>query len=277
MSLTYGFCLDGRAHSSAEFSGVIQALAGDGITAYGARFPLSINGFTVTLGTGRILAAGRWLLSDEPLTLTVSPPDNADDRTDAIAATVDEETRAVSLAILPDVDAAAIRADSSSLRAGGTYSIVLYLIAVRRGATSLALSDVTDLRDDAALCGRIVPYGDFAGDALRVYEFLQSGVDREVARVLSLGQAVIDRGTAEIERLDAAIAAAGGAPQVGELTVARKEPVPSGEWLLCDGGPVPAEYPALAALLAGGTLPNLSRSDSRYGTWIYAGEREEVG
>ena len=127
--------------------------------------------------------------------------------------------------------------------------------------------DVTDLREDGDLCGRVVPLSAVAGDVLRVYGFLTGGVDAEVARLIGLSNTVIEKANAAILELDKQIQQAGGGAEIGELMTARHPPSEAG-WLLCDGGEVPAAYPALSALL-GGTLPEIP--GDRYKTYIFGG------
>lgn len=272
MALSCGFCLgeEPELYTSAQFSDAIQALVGDGITQYGARFALTVNGFTATAASGYALAAGRWLENDEPLSLPIQTAGNTKDRTDALVIRVDYEGRKAYLEILTDIDAAAILEDPSKLRGAGEYGILLYMIRVRRGVTSLSPEDVTDFRADGALCGTIVPLSAVSGNVLYVYQFLKSGIDAEVARLIALSNQIIKKAEQSIEELNSAIQQAGGTAEIGELLTARKAPEPSAEWLLCDGGAVPAEYPELSELL-NGTLPKLSQLGDRYRTYIYAG------
>lgn len=267
MSLTYGFALGGLT-TSKEFSYALHAVVGDGVAPPGGRLALSVNGFTVTVSSGYALAAGRWVENEDPLTMNVQISGNTDDRTDALVVRADYAARTAGLELLVDVDPDAIRANPAILRNDEAYSVFLYFIRVRRGVTSLTPADVTDLREDGALCGRVVPLSAIAGDVLRVYEFLLSGIDNEVARILGLGDQVAQKADTAIAELDKAIRQAGGTADVGELLTSRRPPAPAEEWLLCDGGAVPAEYPALSTML-GGTLPNIP--GTRYQTYIYGG------
>ena len=277
MSLTYGFCLGDidTEYSSAQFADAFHALFGDGITPYGAHFALTIGGFTATLASGYALAAGRWVENQDPLPLSVPLPDANGDRTDALVCRVDYAARKAALEVLVDVDANAVRADPSLLRGEGEYSCVLYLIRVRRGATSLSLEDVTDLRDDGDLCGRITPLAERSESVLTVYRFFTEGIDAEVSRLIGLSNQVAEKADAAVDKLTADIRAAGGMAEVGELMTSLQRPTPEAEWLLCSGGAVPAGYPALAALI-GGTLPDIPAMDGRFRTYIYGGEPEEA-
>lgn len=272
MSLSYGFCLDelSSMYDSAHVSDAFHAVAGNGITPSGARMSVTVSGFTVTVGSGYALAAGRWLDNDEPLAMTVEASGDNEDRTDALVVRVDYVARKAVLEVLANVDPDKL---SDELRSGKEYSVILYLIRVRRGSTSLTPDDVTDLRADPGLCGTVIPLSAVAGDVLYVYQFLTSGIDAEVSRLIDLSNTVIAKADVAIAELDAAIQKAGGGAEVGELMISRRPPSESG-WLLCDGRAVPAEYPALSALLDG-RLPNLSTANSRYATYIYAGKTEQ--
>lgn len=270
MALTYGFTLR-PTDSSADFSNALHAITGDGLAQDGGQFALTVNGFTVTIATGYAFAAGRWVQNDEPYRMAVQPAGNNADRTDALVARVDYQERKATLEILVDVDPAAIRSDPSILRNDDEYSVFLYFIHVKRGATSLTPNDVTDLRDDPMLCGHIVPLSSIAGKVLYVYNFLLSGIDEEVARLVGLSEKLCEKADKAISELDEAIKNAGGAPEIGELLTSRKAPTPENEWVLCDGGNVPETYPALSEMLDG-ALPNLSAATDRYRTYIYGGE-----
>lgn len=272
MALTCGFCLgeDSTQYDSAQFADAFHALVGDGISFYGSRFSLSVNGFTAAVSTGYALAAGRWIKNDEPLPIGLQPSGNNEDRTDALVIRADYEARHATLEVLVDIDPEKLKEDPSLLRGKETYSIILYFIRVRRGVTSLSPEDVTDLRADADLCGTIVPLSEVSSSALYIYQFLTSGIDQEVERLIDLSNQVIEKAGKAITELDSAIQAAGGTAEVGELLTSRKPPDPAEAWLLCDGGEVPVEYPALSEILQG-ILPKLSQNTNRYKTYIYAG------
>lgn len=268
MGLSYGFALT-DADNSAEFSNALGSVTGDGITKKGGRLSLSVNGFTITLSSGYAYAAGRYVENTENYSMTVEAPLNKRDRVDAIAVRVDYGDRKAALEILEDVDIVKVVSDPSTIRNEDQYCIILYLVNVRRGATSLAPSDITDLRDDKNLCGNVVPLSDIAGDVIYIYNFLNGGIDAEVSRLISLSNAAIAKADAAIEELDAKIKAAGGGADIGELMVSRNAPNQSG-WLLCDGSAVPTEYAALSTLLDG-ILPDISIDTDRYKTYIFGG------
>lgn len=268
MALSYGFALR-TTDNSADFSNALNAVTGSGIAQKGGRFTASVNGFTVSLASGYAYAAGRYLENDEPYTMTIGPPKNNDDRVDALAVRVDYEARKAALEVIADVNPAEIRENPAVMRDSGQYVVYLYFIRVRRGATSLTPDDVTDLRDDGDLCGRVVPLSDIAGDVIYVYNFLNGGIDAEVSRLIGLSNAVIAKANAAIVELDTAIKQAGGGAEIGELMTGRNAPSESG-WLLCDGSAVPSEYAVLSALMDG-VLPDISNATDRYKTYIFGG------
>lgn len=254
MSLTYGFALQ-DTDNSADFSNAMQAVFGGGITLEGGQFAISANGFKMTLSSGYALAAGRWVKNDEPLTLNIGASGNNNDRTDAIAVRVDYEERKATVEVLVDVNPADMIT--------GNGLLPMYLIRIRRGVTSLTPDDVTDVRGD-----RIIPLSAISEKVLYIYNFLLSGIDTEVARIVSLSNHIADKADTAIAELDEAIQKAGGTAEIGELLTSRKPPAPETEWLLCDGGSVPAEYPALSEMVDG-TLPDIP--GERYKTYIYGG------
>lgn len=266
MPLSYGFCLDEKesTYSAAQFAQAFHAVVGDGICPYGSLFALGgISGFTLTINSGYALCFGHWLKSDEPLTLTLPPAGNYEDRYDAIAIQVDFTARTVSLVVLAGADPSAPPRDLDR------YTIYLYLVRVARGETVLEASNITDTRGDLALCGYITPLSEMSGDVEFVYRFLLSGIDREVARLIGLSEAVIQTANDAIEDLNRKMAAARGVA-LGDTVLSLSRPAPANEWLRCDGSAVPEEYPALNAAV-GGKLPEMSAEDGRYLYWIFAG------
>lgn len=272
MSLSCGIGLGGTT-TAADFAGAFHALFGDGVTEYGTQFNLLINGFSVTIYSGYAMAAGYWLENDEPAQILLGASGNRDDRTDALAVRVNYVERKAEIAVLKDVDAAAIRADPSRIRDSDGYSIILYFISVRRGVSTLTPADVEDVRGNAALCGHIMPLSRIAGSVLYIYDFLTSGIDERVDAIVAQSNALIAKAAAQILALEQAAEKAGGIPGIGELYTGRRNPTPVDEWVLCDGGSVPVEYTKLSALL-GGTLPNISTTADRYRTYIYGGVPE---
>lgn len=272
MSLTYGFGLgdEERQYTAEEFSSAMRALTGDGVTGYGRRFSAVPNGFVLTVGTGYGFAAGHWVKNNEPLRLTVSPPHVNRDRIDALVLRVREADRQADIAILEDVDAAALRRTPSVLRAGGVFCIVLYLVRVRRGASYLAASDLTDLRDDAALCGSVPALSSVTARMGRVCAYIGGGLDAALARLEADVRALTARTDAAANTIDQRIRTVGVVNTAGTLVTARRAPEPAEEWLLCDGRDLPAGYPALGVMLDG-RLPALCMASDRYRTYIYGG------
>lgn len=272
MSLEYGFCLgpEDTEYNSAQFSGAIRSFTGDGVCDYGSRFALTLrSGFSVYLGTGYALVGGRWIESDERVALSIPPAGNTADRYDAIAAVADLSSKEVTLKVLEGIDIAAVRANPSLIRNESSYAVLLYLLRVRRGATTISEQDVTDLRDDTGLCGRVTSIGSISTAALKVYAFLSGGIDDEVSRIVGLAEEAVSKGSAAVEDLETLIRQRTG-NATGDVVLSAQRPSPAAEWLLCDGGTVPSIYPDLSAMLSG-SLPNIQPTDDRLKGYIYSG------
>lgn len=266
MALSYGFCLDApeTTYTSEDFAEAFHAVFGSGVCISGSQFAISsVSDFTVSIGTGYALCRGRWLESDEVEILTFQPAGNYEDRYDAVAIRADYGTRKVYLEVLSDID------PDNPPRNSDEYTIYLYLVRIARGETVLEESNFTDVRGNADLCGYITPLSVIANDAEYVYRFLDSGIDQEVARLLGLSQAVVDKAADAIGEINEKISLTKGT-SIGDITLTLSRPVPNNEYLLCDGSVIPDEYPALSAMMAG-LLPQLSYEDDRYQYWIYAG------
>lgn len=272
MSLTYGFALQ-PTDNSADFANAFYNIVGDGVARYGGQFALTANGFSVTVASGYGFVGGRWIENDEPLVLPIKPAGNNEDRTDGIAARVDYKARKANLEVVTGLDVAAIRANPALIRNDAEYCVVLFLVRVRRGATSLSPSDITDLRADSGLCGAVKPLSAIAGDVYRVYQFLASGIDEEVDRISASVDAAVQKAETEIGRIKEFAATSGAMPDIGDLRLCCTVPAPRDEWIPCDGGRVPDEYPDLFNLL-GGVLPDISSTN--YKAYIYGGVPVEV-
>ena len=259
----YGFCLQPGKHDSGRFSEVFRELTGDGVCGWGRKFAASAAGMSLDIDTGFALVAGRWLKNDGVTRLTFPPASNNVDRTGAAAVTVDLEARQVRLELLTNIDPEEIDGNSLLVREGAV-SLILYTVFMRRGTTTITDGDLTDRRKE------LIPLSQAARDVLRAYDFLSGGIDQEVARLLGIGQAILDRGDREIARLDKAIAAAGFAPLPGDLEFSRRHPKPENQWLLCDGSPTPAGYPVLGELV-GENLPDIQVS-KKIAAYIFGGE-----
>lgn len=271
MPLSYGFCLGDitSEYTSAQFSDAIHSITGSGISLEGAQFSVTVSGFNATVASGYALAAGRWLQNDSPHTLAMPPSGSNGDRVDALAVHVDYKERKVFLTVLEGVDPVAIRENLGIIRGETEYNLILFFVRIRRRATTLSPEDITDVRAEEGLCGCITPLSHISADVLYVYEFLTGGIDREIQRILDMGKAVEDKANSAIAALDEAISRKRGVA-IGDVIVTLSHPVPQREWLLCNGGLVPAEYAALYTML-GGRLPNIRRDDERFKGYIYGG------
>ncbi len=272
MALSYGFCLGeaGNQTDSQQFSMVFQQLAGDGI---GSGFDLQLQGFSLRLGGGYAFLQGRWIRLDEPVLLAVQPAGYRGDRYDGVAIQADFQARQVRPALLTDIDLKQLRQNPALFRNEQKYCLLLYAIRVRRGSSILLEEDVQDLRDDPFFCGQVASLSAAAPDALRAFQFFQTGLDERIENLLAQGDQVLESGDKALLHLEQLMENIGGKPALGQLHTGRKAPQPAENWLLCQGGDVPSGYPALSALLSG-KLPDIRCQDPRIQTYIYGGKRE---
>ncbi len=271
MALSYGFALN-DSEDSAQFSEAFNALIGDGICDYGSKFNLTLNGgFSVKLATGFVIANGRYLKSDEPYVLTLPPSSNYSDRYDGIVVKVDYAARKAGIEVLVNINTDNIQ----NLRTDTEYIVILYTIHIKRGATVIKETDVSDKRGDSALCGYIKRIDSISDDALHIYHFLQSGIDAEVDRIIGISDALIIKANEAIMEIDATIEARGGT-SIGDIIISKLHPKPINAWLLCDGKNVPERYPKLSRLLKG-ILPDIALFDTRFQAYIYGGTPDISG
>lgn len=257
--LKYGICLgeSSAKDSSDDLSAAMWQLTGDGVCPVGSRFQAAAEGMGLTVGSGYALAAGRALGSDEPVELAASPGWAHADRQDIAAVQVDMKERRVRLAVLEGADPENLPSEP--------YTVPLYLLRVKRGATNLLPEDITDMRTYVPALSSLTK------DGLRSYDFTSGGIDREIDKVLDYGEQVMEKAAKAVYELGAYIEQSGAGAGVGELSTGLVSP--GAGWLLCNGGYIPAEYKELRAML-GAYLPNITHADSRYSTWIYGGAHD---
>lgn len=271
MSLSYGFCLGEDSQYSAEqFSNAFHAIVGDGICPYGGNFKVSeTEGLHVSLATGFALLGGRWFRSDEAIPLTLQPSDNRFDRYDAIVLRTEMAAKSVSVHVVTG-KGEMLPQKYTPARNHDRYELVVCHILVRMGATQILSADITDTRADKALCGMITQLSDISGKVLRVYKFLESGIDERVDALIAQADTIIQKGDTVIALIESAMSKANISKTVGEIEILHNPPKPEQEWLLCDGKAIPTEYETLYELFQG-SLPNLVKEGSRFCPWIFAG------
>ena len=249
--ISYGFALTPEKHSAESFSQVFRNICGDGVCRFGGEFTVSVEGMSISLSGGFGLVCGYWLLSDETERLTIPAASNYNDRVDGIAVYVDYGQRRASLKVMEDIDLDAI--DKGMIYTADGCGLILYTIRVRRGATGIEPGNILDRR-------QFIPsLSQLSKDGLKVYNFLQTGFDSWVEAILERSRQEVLRGEQAVKDLDNQISAAGKGPGIGELRISLQEPEPKAQWLLCDGGRVPPEYPELWKMLKG-KLPKVSIS-----------------
>lgn len=273
MALNYGICLgeESREYTSDEFCKAIQAVFGDGICKYGSEFEMTPAGFGFNVSTGYALGAGRFLKNNGKFSATPTPSSNVNDRYDALAMRVDYTERHATLCVLEGIDAEAVKKDPAIVRNALEYCLVLYLIHIRRGTTTISPNDVEDVRDNSDLCGRIISLREASGDILYIYKYLTEGIDAKAEYLMDESKRILQKGDTAISRIQSILVEKGVAPVVGELRTATSWPPPEDQWLLCNGAAVGSEYKELIAII-GSKTPNIVESDNRLDTYIYGGK-----
>lgn len=277
MSLSYGFCLgeENTQYDSGQFAEAFQAIVGDGVCPFGGKLRVSsTDTMTVSLLTGFALLGGRWFKSDEAMPFTVLPADNNFDRYDAVVLRADLVRKEIAPVIIKG-NAAALPEKYTPIRDANSYEIILCYILVRMGTTQILSTDIVDTRADSALCGMITQLSDISEKVLKVYKFLESGIDERVDSLADKANVIIKKGSSAIESIESAMAAANISKAIGEIEIFHQRPKPEKQWLKCDGSLIPQEYTVLSKLL-GGKLPNLVKFESRFSPWIFAGSPKSL-
>lgn len=279
MALSYGFCLDepDKLYSSKDFSDAFQAVFGNGITDFGSQFSLSVSdGFDISIGPGYAMVQGRWVKNDDSINLTIQPSSNNKDRYDALVIVENEDDRSASVEIATDLSKYTPRVGTaivgiSSLGEAEEIPnhIRPYLFYVRQGETSLEESDIKDTRANTDTCGYIIKLSELSGDVNYVFNFFNSEISKEVARLVALTETSVNEASKAVAEIDAKISKASGT-SIGDIVESLSRPLPTVEWLLCDGSRIPSQYSRLIEAI-GANLPLLFSKDERYKKWIYAG------
>lgn len=92
-------------------------------------------------------------------TLTIADSDPTDDRIDRVVVRLSFANREITLEVLTGTPAASPTAPALT-RDANTYEISLAQVLVGATVTSIVNADITDERDDAAVCGRSIPVVD---------------------------------------------------------------------------------------------------------------------
>lgn len=275
MSLTSGF-LNG-SYTAAQFAEAHFRAFGNGVCAAGGKLEVTARGSNgVSVGTGYALAGGYWFKSDTTTPLYIEYGEIAGGRYDAVVLRVDLQNKAADIALVKGV-AASKPVKYTPVRDEEYYELVLAYVYVAPATTLISESNITDTRADTDLCGMIALSAELSREILKVYSFALSGFDSELSALrVSLEELLASVGSLQpawdkTGELDADISSINQAGyRVGNVLTARARPSPAVNWLLCDGGNVPATYPTLSALL-GGTLPDITPADARLSAWIYGG------
>lgn len=129
---------DTYKYTSAEFSALIEALSGNGVSYnFGNRFAATNSGLNITLGSGAVFINGRYAYNTQPETLQASAVASGATRKDSVVAELDVGNRIIELKIIEGTAAAYPTLSASQ--------IPLYNIEVSYGTTS-TITTVNDVR-----------------------------------------------------------------------------------------------------------------------------------
>lgn len=113
------------------------------------------NGMNIQVATGYSNINGKVRVIDEAETLTVSPANTRYPRIDAVVIRRDNVNRTITTAVKMGSYSGASPIPPTPTRNESTYEIVLAHIYVAAGAIEITQADITDKREDTAVCGYI--------------------------------------------------------------------------------------------------------------------------
>lgn len=110
-------------------------------------------GMALTIAPGAGMIDGQWFRQETPESLTVSTANAALPRFDTVVVRLDlsDTVRAISLDIVPGAPASS-PVEMSPVRTETIYELVLALVYVPAGATSIVAENITDVRGNAWYC-----------------------------------------------------------------------------------------------------------------------------
>lgn len=181
MALTYGFfnSVSGdRVYNADTISRMFRGLISDGIYANvdDAFRVQATTGLTLSVGSGRAIVEDRWVENDAAITVTLSAANALLDRIDAIILRKSTTSRDVSLMVLTGVPANnPIR--PAITRNGTTYDLLLAVVRVPAGATTITAANITDMRTDSSVCGWVTGLVDQVDTSTLFTQFAQAYQD----------------------------------------------------------------------------------------------------
>lgn len=158
MAITSGFfdSISGdRTYSAEQMTTYFEGLVSDGVyESIGDRFAVTAGtGMTVSVGSGRALLKSHWVKNDAAASVTLDAADVQHPRYDAIVLRLDltESGRDISIAVKKGTAAAAPTAPEVT-RTSTIHELLLAVVRVRKNASSVLQSDITDMRPSSS-CG----------------------------------------------------------------------------------------------------------------------------
>ncbi len=160
MALTYGFfdSVDGdRVYNAETISDMFRGLVSDGVYQLldGAFRVTASGGLTVSVATGRAVVEDKWAENDAPITLTLSASHVTLARYTAIVLRKNYSARTVTLEMVDGTPASNPAMIQPTRDGVTTYELILAQIYVAPGATAITQADITDERNNSAVCGYI--------------------------------------------------------------------------------------------------------------------------
>ena len=157
MAITYGFfnSVNGdRVYNADDFNSCIDAIASDGVfKRNGGGLQVGVNtGMSVQVLDGYARFKGYWIKNDAITNLTISAADATNPRIDAVVVRVDTSARTVTISV-KNGTAATTPAAPTMTRSATVNEYCLAKVAVAANATSITMSNITDTRGDASVCG----------------------------------------------------------------------------------------------------------------------------
>lgn len=138
-------------------------------------------GMSLTVAPGAGLIDCQWFRQETPETLTISTANAALPRFDTVVVRLDmsDNVRSISLAVVPGTPAGS-PVEPTPVRTEEIHELVLALVYVPAGATSIVAENITDVRENEWYCGWVHSLTD--APVLK----LQSGVYRTTANETSV-------------------------------------------------------------------------------------------
>lgn len=138
-----------REYDSADFVDYFTAMMPNGVfdEPTGQLKVSPGDGLNLNVSAGRAFINGRWYTNDDVLSVPINVNSTASTRYDAVCVTLDLRERKMSVTVRENVGM-----NVTPRKEGEQIDLILAVVSVQSGASSISQTDIRDTRSDSSLC-----------------------------------------------------------------------------------------------------------------------------